>query len=243
MKLAKRGIWTAGMLVVAGAAQADVTSTITLTTDYDFRGFSQSGRDPALQVSLDYAAPTGFYAGAWGSNIDDFVDYDGVGIAETEIDVYGGFKKSFDSGLGYDVGLVYYGYPGASDLNYFEAYGKLSYKFLTGALYYSNDFAGFDNATLDPGVNSGSAIYLSLDAAIPAGPVSIGLHVGQSSGDGIEPLFGGAEDSYMDYSIGVSYTASNFTTGIKWVGLDADSAGSDDRVLLTVATTLPWAKE
>jgi len=243
MKFLARGIWLGGLLAVASAAQAEVTSTVTLVSDYDYRGFSQSGTDPAVQLSIDYAASSGFYAGVWASTIDDFLDYDGNGVAETEVDVYAGFAGSFTDDLGWDAGINYYTYPGASDLNYFEIYGKLSYKALTGAIYWSDDFAGLDNADLPPGVASGSALYFSLDAAIPAGPLSLGLHAGFSTGDGIEGLLGGVEDSYEDYSIGLSYAANNFATELKWVLMDAHQAGSDDRVLLSVSTTLPWSND
>ncbi len=70
MKLIRGGLATIGLLAVAGAAQAGVTSTWTVTNDYDFRGNSQSAKDPAIQASLDYAAASGWYVGAWASNID-----------------------------------------------------------------------------------------------------------------------------------------------------------------------------
>ena len=60
-----------GLMLVAGPALAgEFSSTITATSDYDFRGVSQTGKDPALQLSLDYAFDSGFYAGLWGSNVD-----------------------------------------------------------------------------------------------------------------------------------------------------------------------------
>src|SRR6187200_2427346 len=58
-----------GLLVAAAAANAQVSSTVTLTSDYDFRGFSQSATDPAIQASLDYAHESGWYVGAWASNV------------------------------------------------------------------------------------------------------------------------------------------------------------------------------
>ena len=39
----------------AATAQAEVSSTITLASDYDFRGITQTARDPALQASLDWS--------------------------------------------------------------------------------------------------------------------------------------------------------------------------------------------
>ena len=35
----------------ASLAQAEISSTLTLASDYDFRGISQTARDPALQAS------------------------------------------------------------------------------------------------------------------------------------------------------------------------------------------------
>lgn len=224
MKLIRGGVLFSGLLLVAGAAQADVSSTVAIVSDYDWRGITQSDNSPALQLSLDYGHESGWYIGAWGSNIDF-----GTPKPQTEVDVYTGFAQSVGD-LGYDVGVNYYGYPGASG-DFVELYGKLSYKILSGGLYYSPDFAG----------SSKDEYYVYADLGIPAGPLTLGLHAGYSSGDGIkEVYFAGTEDSYTDYGFGVSYAASNFTTGIKWIATDANKAGSDDRVVLSVSTKLPW---
>ena len=45
-----------GLLAAAGAANAEVSATVTATNDYDFRGNSQSARDPALQASVESAS-------------------------------------------------------------------------------------------------------------------------------------------------------------------------------------------
>jgi uncharacterized protein (TIGR02001 family) len=58
------------LLAAGAAAQAEATATVTATSDYDFRGITQTAQDPALQASVDYAHDSGFYAGAWGSNVD-----------------------------------------------------------------------------------------------------------------------------------------------------------------------------
>ncbi len=229
-----------GLVATAGAAQADVTASIGLVSDYDFRGWSQTGEDPAIQGSIDYAHESGWYAGIWGSNVNDFSD-GGTNTASTEVDFYTGFKgKAGD--IGYDAGIVYYTYAGATDLNYAEIYGKVSYSIFSGAVFYSNDFGG-----KFPGGSSDDAFYVSGDVGIPAGPLTIGLHAGYSQGDGIETSYfaGTGKDSYADYAAGVSYTANNITLGLKWIARDAPSVTglSDDRVVLSISTTLPWAKE
>lgn len=210
-----------GLVAMAGVAQAEVTGTATIVSDYDYRGITQTLEDPAIQLSIDYGHESGFYAGTWGSNVDF-----GIPDPSTEIDVYTGYKFSAGD-VGLDFGGIYYAYPSASDLNFWEIYGKASYNIVSGGLYYSSDFGATDEA----------GTYLYADVGIPAGPVTIGLHAGLSDGDAIEALFG--DDSYKDYSIGVSYSASNITLGIKWVTVDFDS-GSDDRFILSIGTALPW---
>lgn len=209
----------AGLMTMAGIAQADVTGTAAIVSDYDFRGITQSSFDPAVQLSIDYASAGGWYVGTWGSNID-WLDDD----SKTEVDVYTGFKGTAGDALGYDVGIVYYTYPGFSDVNTFEVYGKLTYSVVTGALYYTDNYYNTDE----------NEFYLSLDAAIPAGPLSIGLHAGYTDSDAF------VDGDYKDYSVGLNYSASNLTLGLKWVTADFDTGPNDDRVILSISTALPW---
>lgn len=216
-----------GLLAAAGAAQADVTGTAAIVSDYDFRGITQTLEDPAVQGSIDYAHDSGFYGGVWGSNVD-FSSGEDLADPSTEVDVYAGFKGTAGD-FGYDAGIVYYAYPGESDFNYPEIYVKGSFSIVSAGIYYSNDFGGTDE----------SSFYVYGDVGVPAGPVTFTLHAGLSDGDGIEALFG--EDNYTDYSAGVSYTASNITLGMKWVTVDFDDF-SDDRVILSISTALPWGE-
>jgi uncharacterized protein (TIGR02001 family) len=221
-----------GLLATAAAANADVTGTAAIVSDYDFRGFTQTGEEPAVQLSIDYGHESGWYVGTWGSNIDHFSD-GGTNTASTEVDLYTGFKGTAGD-FGWDAGITYYTYNGASDLNYAEIYGKGSFNIVSFGLYYSNAFGHKDND---------EAIYVYGDVGIPAGPVTIGLHAGYSTGDGIEQTYfaGTGQDDYLDYGIGVSYSASNFTLGMKWIARDAD-IGADDRIVLSISTALPWGE-
>lgn len=216
----------------AATAQAEVSSTITLASDYDFRGITQTARNPALQASLDWATESGFYLGAWGSN----VDFGDGTESDFELDLVGGLRGNFTDDLGYDLGLARYNYfSNGDDIDYTEYYFGLSYKALSVKYWYSSDF-----------VNSGDAAnYLEANVGVPLpNDFSLGLHVGRSSGD-----FWG-DDKYTDYSIGVSKTVGNFDLGLKWVdGSDfkpgtniGDANSSESKVVFTIATTLPWGK-
>jgi uncharacterized protein (TIGR02001 family) len=86
---------------------------IGLYSQYIFRGLTQTGEEPALQGGVDYSHSSGFYAGVWGSNISWLEDGDYYDNSSLEVDIYGGFASEIgDTGIGYDVGVLQYLYPG-----------------------------------------------------------------------------------------------------------------------------------
>jgi uncharacterized protein (TIGR02001 family) len=252
----KSKVLIAGSLLAAsGVASAGVTSTVTATSDYDFRGFSQTANDPALQASIDYAADSGLYLGAWASNVDfGGKDY-GYKDDNVELDLYGGFTKSYDSGFNWVAHAVYYSYPGTeygergNSVNYLEVALGAGYKNLSGKIWYSPDFAALANK---------SAYYVELNYNQPLPwELSLGLHAGWSDGpywddlagcDGGEGCPGSA--SYADYSVGLTRAFGHFNVNLKYVYPDVKKAfkitddvfNNEDRVILSVATTFPWSK-
>ncbi|HET7203640.1 MAG TPA: TorF family putative porin [Steroidobacteraceae bacterium] len=230
MKLS-HGLAAVGLTFAAMTAQAEVTGTIGAVSDYDFRGVSLSAKDPALQGSIDYAHDSGFYAGVWGSNIDYGDDVDG----DLEVDVYAGFANQINDDLGYDVGLVYYTYPGADDIDdYPELYAGLTYKWLEVKQWYTNDNSGSD---LDSFYTEANAEF-----ELPAN-FTLGLHAGYNYGDYFEDF------EYVDYSIGVGYTLGHFDLGLKYVDNDMDDQiesdvfNSEGRAIFSISTTFPWSAE
>jgi uncharacterized protein (TIGR02001 family) len=208
-----------GLLALAGTANAGFSSTITATNDYDFRGITQSDEDPALQASADFATDSGFYVGAWASNIDFGDNFD----ADIEVDGYVGFTGKLNEGTTWDAGLIYYAYPGESDANSAEIYGSLAWNILKGKVSYSNDWAGTDE----------SSLYLDAAVNVPLGEMfSFQAHVGHSSGDAY------GDNEILDYSAGAGMTLGHFNFVLKYV--DTDIEEDDGRVIFTVATTLPW---
>ena len=234
MKLSQ-GVAAVLLLVSGTAAHAELSGTVGVVSDYDFRGISLSATDPALQGSIDWAAESGFYVGAWGSNIDYGQGVDG----DIEIDLYAGYAGETEGGLGWDVGLVYYTYPGSDDISdYPELYGALSYKWFELKQWYSNDLSGLDE----------DGFYTEANGSfeLPAN-FGLNLHIGYQYGD----AWDGSE--FMDYSVGVGYTLGNFDLELKYVDTDLGSGdlafSSDDvfntegRAIFSVSSTFPWGKE
>jgi hypothetical protein len=144
-KLIAVSILSALLLSAPAMAQEEdegwsIGGTITGTTDYVFRGVSQTAEDPALQGSIDIGHSSGFYAGVWGSNVDFEVPGDGI---NTEIDVYVGWVFSLPSEVELDLQAVRYIYPGSNsgfNIDYNEYIAALSVSYFTGTIAYSDDF-------------------------------------------------------------------------------------------------------
>ena len=133
MKMTKLAV-AVGALALSGAALAEISANIGLTSNYVWRGQTQTNNGPAISGGLDYAHASGFYAGTWASN----VDFDADDPTTAEVDFYGGFSNEI-GGLSYDVGVVYYAYPGGMDLDFTDVYGSLSVGPITAGVYYTVD--------------------------------------------------------------------------------------------------------
>ncbi|HKE43038.1 MAG TPA: TorF family putative porin [Steroidobacteraceae bacterium] len=225
----------AGLLLATGVAHAQLTGTVTAVNDYDFRGISLSGTDPALQGSIDWAHDSGFYAGLWASSSLDF----GPGTdADWETDAYFGItggdaEKSF----GWSAGFVYYYYwPDGDDVQYPEIYVGGNFRSFGAKLWYTNDYG---NLNTDAWYFEGN-----FDHDLPAN-FSVHLHLGYNFGDYWKDS---AYGENFDYSVGVGYALGNFNLLLKWVDNDADftergdAFNNEGRVIFSISTTFPWEK-
>ena len=115
-RLAAWGLVAAALLVGPSRAADGLQGSLALTTDYVHRGISQSDGGLALQGSLTYWHPTGFYIGAWGSSLDGNYAYvypqsAGKRAAPMELDVFAGFGKPVGTDWMLDFKTVGYLYP------------------------------------------------------------------------------------------------------------------------------------
>ncbi|MBV1889361.1 MAG: TorF family putative porin [Proteobacteria bacterium] len=210
----------------------DVSANVGFVSEYSFRGIAQSDEGPALQGGFDLSHDSGLYAGVWGSNVD-FNDGD---EASLELDVYAGYGSDFH-GLSYDLGVIYYAYPGAnSSLNYdfWEGYLALGYDFdvfsTSASVNYSPEYFG----------DSGDALYYSLgvDVPLPA-DVTLSGHVGyQEIND--NAAFGVPD--YMDWSVGLGYSYADFDFSVNYIDTDLKEPsecadGCDSKVIVGISRT------
>jgi uncharacterized protein (TIGR02001 family) len=118
----------------ASTSKLSLSANLALTTDYIFRGFSQTDEGPAIQGGFELGYKN-FYLGVWGSNVNFGGAYNQAGdtqdLAYLEIDWYGGIKPVW-KGITFDIGAYYYTYPdslGFAHLDYVEAKTGASYTF------------------------------------------------------------------------------------------------------------------
>jgi uncharacterized protein (TIGR02001 family) len=210
-------------LGAAAPSDAAVTGKVTFVSEYVLRGVAQSNEEPAIQGSIDYAHESGFYAGLWGSS----VDFRNIGLttdAQAEFDLYAGWTKTWDSGFGFDVGVIHYDYPGdfAKDLNYEEVYVGVKFKTFSLKGYYTDDFLGFDV----------EETYLDASLALDLGAgFTLNLHGGFSTFD---PAF--LED-YYDYKVGLAKAFGKLTLEVGYIDTDEELLvdQSDGRVVASLS--------
>ena len=194
-----------------------ITGNVGFASEYRYRGISQTDGKPAVQGGFDYAHASGFYLGTWASNVTWLSD---AGNSNSlEWDFYGGYKGGITDDLTYDVGGLYYYYPGryASGVtkpDTFEVYGAVTWKFLTAKYSHAlTDTFGFPDS-------KGSG-YLDLTGTYDiGGGINLVGHVGRQT---IPATTGRLKSdcSYTDYKLGVTTDQVGFTWGLAYIGTNA----------------------
>jgi len=222
------GAFTASQAVAGEAATEEAASPHTFTynlglySQYIFRGLTQTGEEPAIQGGVDYTHASGFYLGAWGSNISWLEDAGLYENSSLELDVYGGYRNSFgETGINYDIGLLQYIYPGddqpgVKSAETTEVYGSLGYKWITGKLsvVVSDGAFGLDEAD--------GSWYAELNGAVPIGETGFTViaHVGRQEFNGS----GNDAGDYTDWKLGATKSWSN---GVNVGGYYTDTNAKD----------------
>lgn len=190
----------AGLSSTAMAEKPVVEGNVAFVSDYLFRGVSQTDNGPAIQGGLDLTTGSGFYLGAWGSNIE-------FGEGSMELDIYGGWSGQITDHLSADAGVIHYEYPQGDtetdELSYQELYASISYSGLGLGIHWSPDYFGTD-------VDQYQYYYLSYDLDLPMS-WSAGASLGINQFENAEEMSrflgiaGDEGDNYQDWKAYASY--------------------------------------
>jgi len=208
------------------AAPAAETPAYTLTynvglySSYQFRGLTQTGGRAALQGGVDWTHSTGFFLGAWASNVSWLQDANAYERSSLEVDLYGGYRSTIPgTEIGYDLTLLQYLYPGDrqsgfASANTLEGAVGLTYKWLGAKYWYifTDGAYGLRDAR--------GTDYIDLNANIPIMEtgITLNLHVGRQEFQ-YDPS-GSDVASYNDYKIGATKTWAN---GVAFGGYYTDT--------------------
>ncbi|EWH10815.1 hypothetical protein DS2_05976 [Catenovulum agarivorans DS-2] len=196
---------TSAMAVEGLSANAAVTS------NYYWRGMTQSNDGAAVSGGIDYADESGAYAGVWVSTLGESNT-----SASSEVDYYVGYAGELE-GFSYDVGYVYFAYPkksaipagNATDLDFGEIYASVSFDNLTLGL------AVLANAETD-GASFGDSTYISADYSLEvAEGLEAAFHIGSYDGD----------FANEGIDLGASISKDGFTFGVVESDRDGQSLG------------------
>lgn len=197
-----------------GMSASSTTGNVALTSDYLFRGLTQSWGRPAIQGGADYADPAGFAAGFWASSVSER-SYPGGAM---ELDLYASYGQAINRDWSWRAGIYAYVYPGANldhaglpsrSLNTAEANVALSWKQFT--LKYNRALTDYFGVDTEQGYRSDSrgTGYLQLDATLALGDAwSLALHAGHTHYTTrlATPLADGARDpGYSDVGVTLKY--------------------------------------
>jgi uncharacterized protein (TIGR02001 family) len=210
----------------------DFAGSLTLLSDYRFRGVSRSDEDPAVQAALSLTHISGLYAGATATTLqglDSFRLRDPAfrDLGDVELDLYAGYGARLGGGFGLDAGLLYYlfvGGDGATD--YVEPYASLTYligpaDFTLGARY----------APSQDAIGNEDMLYLfgQADVSIPFRPWRFSALVGHQDW--------GRYGGYWTWSLGVEHRlalgrGADAAIGLRYVDTSLPSRSGQDAGLV-----------
>ena len=241
------------MSCIAPVAQAEdsawgpFTAGVSLTSDYRFRGISQSDRDPAVQGWVQYDHASGAFANVWASTIDfnDEASYD----SGVEIDLTAGYNFKLGENTSATAKAVYYWYAdadtpaGSPDYDYWEFIAGVSHDYgkigVSAELAYSPDY--FKKTDESTALTAGVSAPLMEKFLFFTGGLEASGHLGYQWFDNNTAT--GYPD-YLFYDIGFGTSWDKIALDVRWVDTDVNKTqcGSDwceGGVVVSVSANLP----
>lgn len=199
-------------------AEGELSGNVALTSNYVWRGQTQSDGEFAVQGGFDYASSL-FYVGTWASTVDDF------GIdASSELDLYAGFTPSIGP-VSFDIGTIFYFYPNTDvDSDFIElkvaaTYSPIEALELGVGAYASNDYLA----------TGGDSLYLEATAGYTINDMfSVSGGYGQFDQDTL--------GTYETWNLGGTFSFKGFDFDLRY--FDSQGLGIGEEVSFTISRSL-----
>ena len=221
---------TVASILASTAASAELTANAAITSNYIWRGITQTNDGAAGQGGIDWGHDSGLYVGTWVSNVafpdvnPDPGDEPTLGTGY-EMDVYAGFGGEV-GGFGYDLGVISYQYPITPNFNFTEAYVSGTMSIVTIGLAYTVDAASGN----DGGIFDSGDMYVNGSLDFAAGKSDVSIYAGSYMFENDGKVDVGEVD-YVHY--GASIGKDGFTFAVD--KNDIDDGSSIDNVRFTAS--------
>ena len=193
-------------LICADAAADQLSGSLSVVSDYRYRGVSLSDNDPAAQGSINYDDARGFYAGAFVST----ARFAFQSSSELQAIGFFGYAWRLPSGVSGDVGADYVLFTRTHDYAYPEVYLGFASGIWSGRLYFAPRYY----------VRDGNAIYGEVNAAQPLSDrLRVIVHGGVLWSKSDNPYDGSGERATFDARVGLGIDLDRFSVELSWVGL------------------------
>ena len=169
MKTIKIALTSMFLILSSYASAVEISGNVALSSDYIWRGMTQTDGDVALSGGFDLTTDMGFYAGTWASNQSLAPN------ASMELDVYLGFAGEMAENMTYDVGYISIQYPGNDAADFEEAY--IAFNIYGLNILYSD------------GQDDGPS-YAELAYSLDVGPGTFNISYGEYEDNGDNALVG-----------------------------------------------------
>jgi uncharacterized protein (TIGR02001 family) len=193
----------------------EVSANLAITSNYVWRGMTQTANSPAVQGGIDLGY-NGFYLGTWGSNVEF-----GDTANNLEADFYAGYTNSF-SGVDFDLGYIYYAYPNESDaFNFDELYLGLGYDFGMVGINGKYSFAMDSNVDTTDYWEVGGDIELPMEFSLAAS-------------------YGEYDEVGTNYIVSLSKSWGKFEFLVAYTDFSADTLSGlddEDHIVGTISTS------
>lgn len=200
-------------MLIAGAtaisftteACAQLSGSVSVLSDYRFRGVSFSSESPAAQADVNYDFASGWYTGAFFST----VRFDSYPNLHRQVITYGGYAHRIGPDLSVDVGVSYADLSKGDDFDYLEVHTGVTAGFLNMQLSYAPKYFGLNRAGIYLEMNSGTQLTESVRIFGHAGALYVQP----------EP-YRNTSGTQFDGRIGLRYERDAFNAQLSWVAVN-----------------------
>jgi uncharacterized protein (TIGR02001 family) len=137
MRTAIRSALALIALLLGGAAHAQLGATVSVESDYRFRGVSLSDSKPAWRVTLNHDFVSGAYAGASATRVELARD-----DRYSQLVGYAGYVTRPRDGQSLEFGASFSHFTGHASYDYLETYAGLLAERWAVRVYYAPDYFG-----------------------------------------------------------------------------------------------------